>query len=454
MYSKKDIPFLKEKIHDIAVDAEIMFKEQYMQPTFTELEKVYKIIKDFIIKNKRIVYGGYAQNSLIKSKDKMDVFYDKYDLADIEFYTPKPIEDGMKLAKLLHDSKYEYVQLAEGVHNETYKLFANFHNYCDISYMPENVFKKIPTVKIENMNMAHPHFMMIDAYRVYTDLLTSNFRLTKSFSRFSVLNHHYPFDEVLHHNKLRYQKRLEQKESMEIKKFIKQKILQNSKYIVIGHEALNYYLKKSKMDLVEFPYYQIVVDDYENDVKNIHKILKSKYKKNISSTEFFPFSQFYGRHIDFYYKKQVILKVYYNNNRCVPFRKSEAKLVKYGTSQTLMMYFLIEIFYNKVNNFIHEEENFEIMLAKLITARNKYLKKYRKSVLDDTPFREFTIECLGSPLDQIRHSRLMINKRVKEGKKAKFEYFPNSGKHKIPEYKFDNTSGNTIKSEKLKTKLK
>ena len=54
--------------------------------------------------------------------------------------------------------------------------------------------------------MTHPHFMLVDAYRVYADPMTSYFRLEKTFTRFSTLLKYYPFDVKAEYNKLSYKR--------------------------------------------------------------------------------------------------------------------------------------------------------------------------------------------------------------------------------------------------------
>ena len=125
---------------------------------------------------------------LILNKNSEDGFYKETDLADIEFYSYEPVKDLVELTDLIHKEGYLNTVGKSGVHQGTYKIFSNFHNYCDISYMPKNIYDRCPTIKIDNLFYTHPHFMLIDAFRVYTDLLTSNFRLSKTFNRFTKLH--------------------------------------------------------------------------------------------------------------------------------------------------------------------------------------------------------------------------------------------------------------------------
>ena len=65
------------------------------------------------------------------------------------------------------------MQVKEGVHNEIYKVFCNLKIML-MWYIDEKIFNNMPVIEIEGIRFCHPHFMQVDAYRVYTDLLTSN----------------------------------------------------------------------------------------------------------------------------------------------------------------------------------------------------------------------------------------------------------------------------------------
>ena len=187
MYRQEDIDIINKNLSIISREAAKIYLDNYEEPNTKEYEAVMRDIKEYIKKNDLIIYGGYAQNALIKSKNPDDVFYDELSRADLEIYSPDPIKHAMEMTDLLYGKGYKHVECKEGVHNETYKLFVNFLNYSDISYMDTFVFRNCPTIKVEGMRMAHPHFMLTDAYRVYADPMTSFFRLEKTFTRFSTL---------------------------------------------------------------------------------------------------------------------------------------------------------------------------------------------------------------------------------------------------------------------------
>jgi len=445
MYRQTDIDTIKANMNNIQNDATRQ-KLEKLEPTMEEFKNVYSVIIDYIRKNKRKVYGGYAQNHLIKMKKPSDVFYSELDLADIEFYSYEPLKDVVELCDLLHSKGFKYVQGSDGVHEETYKIFVNFQNYCDLSYMPKNVYDNLPTIIDDSIIYTHPHFMMVDAFRVYADPLTSYFRLDKTFNRFTTLMKHYPFDMSFVKKNLEYNTKLDKNKITELKRFVRHHILHHSELIVIGHYAYNYLVKKTNLDLEfeYYPYYQAISINYDIDKVNIEKFIKNKYGNKITTKEFNPYFQFYDKHIEYYYEGTCILKLYGHNNRCIVNKESEKKKVFFGTFQLVFLYLLIDYQYAHTRRDDKEHTNYMILITRLLKARENYLEAHNKTVLDTTPFQEFTLQCIGSTEDPLRMARLDARKKREEHKQIVFRYDPKGTPGKVPKYNFLNTSGNEI----------
>ena len=449
MYRQKEIDLILQNIDLIQDKAKTIYLNTY-EPTLDETRNVMNDIKTFIQDKKRIIYGGYAQNELIRSKSENDVFYKEIDLADIEFYTPDPIGDMIDLCDLLYKKQYKYIQGKEGVHNETYKIFINFLNYCDISYMPQEIYDNIPTVTINGLLLTHPHFMLIDAYRVYTDPMTSYFRLKKTFVRFTKLINLYPFNENMIYNKLEYSDYNKNKTNIKnMLKYIKKNILINSKLIVIGHHAFNYLIKKAKMPStfkITKPFYQVISTNYSHDVDKIHNLLKKKYT-SIVKKSFYPFSQFLDRSSEWYIDNILVFRVYSSYDKCSVYQKSN-KNINYGTFQLVFLYTLIHYIRGIIKKNKFNETVYGTMLVRLLKARDTFLDTNNKTVLDNTPFEEFTLKCIGEPKDLLRSSFLDKEKKKDSGKQISFSYKPRGNSGKKPIYTFENTSGMEKHSKK------
>ena len=455
MYRIEDMESIDKNIDKIKDGAAREYKT-YNEPTLKESSDVYSAIKNYIKKNNKVAYGGFAQNMLILAKNKDDSFYKEIDgafynwpdVADIEFYSPTPLADIIKLTEELYSLGFKPVEGKEGVHPETYKIFVNFVNYCDISYMPQNIYNNIPIIDIDGIKCAHPHFMLLDAYRVMTDPLTSYWRLDKSIKRFQKILKYYPLDQSLNDKKLELKA-----DAPDILKFIRKKFIHKSKLIVVGFYAFNYYVKKEKKESIKYvlnnyPYYELISSELAKDAKHIFRHLKHKFGDKITIKQFFPFYAFMDKRVEYYYNGNLILKLYGNNQRCTVYNFSIKKHTHFGTYNLVFMYLLFDYYFAFINKDKINTELYKSLIGKLFNCRNKYLDYHNITVIDKSPFQDFTYKCYGIPVDTIRASFLESIEKRKQGKQMKFRYGATGKIGKIPDYFFSNNSGNQILNEK------
>lgn len=450
MINSDDYFITKENIKKLEQKGDTIYNAKYKLPTDETYAMMKKDLIEFIKQKKRIIYGGYAMNSLIISKDKSDDFYGNCRY-DIEFYTPTPVKDSIDIAMYFHNKKYDNVVVGEALHPDSYKLYVEFENICDITYMDKNVYDSVKYINMNDLQFINTEYMLIDAYRTFTDPMTSYFRLQKSLDRIYLILQHYPFDK--NYLDVIYKEYLKRDMNLKILDFIRHNILQDSNMIIIGHYAVNYFISKVNKRLPFYPYYEVISDNYIKDRDNIYKILKKKYK-DISFKKYHKFFQFYGERSEFYYKKQVILKLYSNNDRCNPYIVSSKKKLNIGSYQLVIKYLLIGFVYNRLYNFKLEKNNYKAMLNMLVDAKNTYFDNNKLNLLDESPFKHYIFECFGRPLDLARESRLRGQRNIKNHKKFRFEFRPEKHTNKdikYPNYKFNNESGLPIKYTKTTT---
>lgn len=449
MLRAKDYEAYVDNIDDVKEKA-IMTKLKKYEPTIDEYFKIRDEILEFIKAKKRIIYGGYAQDQLLKVKDKKDGIYKEYDTPDVEFYTPTPVEDMQELCEVLFGKKYKHVKGGEGVHNETYKVFVNFVNYCDISYLPDNIYEFVPTIKVNGLDMIHPHFALIDTYRVYTDMLFSNFRLDKTVCRWQKILKHY--NTIV--NKEDVSKFRSKKDHDDVLEFIRHKIIQDSDLVVVGDYCYNYYIKKTKYEKqqVNENFYEVISTNYNKEAQIIGRRVKGLYKDDITIEEYYPFFQFWGKRTLILYKGHIVLVIYHSNFRCIPYKESVNKKCKFGTYQLICMYTLINHIYCKIS--CHKDsELYLIMLSNLEKGKNQYIDEHKISIMDDSPFEHFTVNCLGKGTDTIRQSFLKGAKNIERKRRPKLTYIPMGREPPKITVRFDNSSGQLIKDPKDKTYL-
>lgn len=475
LYTEKDVELLKNNIDNITSKIEKTTLE-ILEPTKEEQMNAISIVLNFIKNNKRKIYGGYAQNKLIIAKNKNDGFYEEDIIPDIDFYSPDPIVDLMKICNELYENGFKHVIGQEAQHSETYTIFSNFINVCDISYVPRNLFNRMPFIKINDINYVHPSFIMIDMYKMLSEPFFSSRRWEKTFPRIYKLQKYYPFNKVTDSIKIIDKK----PKNINVDKLLNTiyNFVENNKdIIIIGNNAYNHFLEKSeilkdkklgkKYKYLEVPYLEIVSLDYKNNCDELLKLLKNKHPEFfqfISVIEHYPFWNLLGYSCYFKYNDTIIAYIINYNRKCIPIKKVKNKINfgnKNGQKNTKNNYIQIGSFnYTLLNNIIFaikarvnkdtERSHYHnVMTSQFVEMRNYFFKKNNKNLLDDTLFQEFIPDCIGTTMDPSRETRLIRNKRYKERKRVIFKYVPSDGvKEPTTTYRFPNSSGNPINNTK------
>ena len=470
LYQSNDVDLLLNNWDSILADVEKQ-KLILFEPTLDEMKEVHNIILNFIKTMKRKIYGGIALNMLVNDKDSKDAFYKPTKIPDIDFYSPEPIIDLMKLCNILHKKGYKYVAGREAMHQETYSIYVNYMLYCDISYVPRNIYNKMPYKEIDGYILIHPHFMTIDYLRMMTDPLISYWRFEsnlKSFKRFFLLQKHYPLPS--NNSPIDISESIPALDSA--LKIVFDFMINKKTIIVIGFYAYDYFLNESKIiekknnkfKILPIPYFEFISTNFRDDSLNLIDLLKSDIilNKELKHTEFYPFFQFTGHSVEIYLGNDLIVRIYNHNKKCIPYqdvpainftdgKKDEIKksIIRIGTFPYVLLYSLISSIRGKVNNDEDTKSLYYTMTSHLTEMRNYYLSSNKKTYLDNTVFKEFIVNCIGETIQPERQKRLLIENRKKKNKRYNFTYEPDNG-IRDPEsiYIFANSSGNAINNPK------
>jgi hypothetical protein len=472
LYSESDKSLLIEHIDEIIRNADHL-RNQQVEPTEDKMWDILMTVKNFVVEKKRKIYGGFALNKLIELVEPKDKFYDDKNVKDwdIDFYSPDPIGDAREISNRLYAKKY-LVRAGEAQHDETYKIFADTIDCADITYVPRNIYNKIPFKEVGGMIITGSHFMAIDYFRALSDPLTSYFRLEKSFVRLCLMLHHYPMPNNASSIDI-----VEPDRDLDVVFHTIHDFLTDSKTcITVGMYPYNHLIHESHiMDRVEkkatrikyvnVNYYEIITTDYVKDAKKLIKALEDKFvqsKNKITYQENYPFFQYLGYNLGIYYQNELVCKIYHYNGRCTPYFEVPALYFKNGTFDeingtirigsvsTQMMYNLINIMKARADNDQNTKNLYYCMISHIIEMQNYYFAKTKKTILDDTLFQEFVLRCSGSTLSPQMEKQLRIERKRKAGKKYAWSYNPENAKdrenHDV--YVFKNSSGNPIQNKK------
>ena len=445
MYNLEDIKILKDKFPDIDEEVKDMILDN-IEPKREVIESVLSIIRDFIKNNNRIVYGGIAHNEVIKLKSPKDSFYGKNDYGDYDFYSPTPLEDIVKIANILHEKGYKDIYCREALHDETFSVTMNFKLYCDITYMPKYIFDNMPVKIIDEIKYIHPHVAIIDYLRMFTDPMFSSFRWEKALKRIRLLENLYPITK----HKIIVKETSNNDDIMD-KVF---ELLLRDTIIFIGDYAYNYYVEKANFkDFVPIIQYMVISTNYKTDANEIYRSLTKLFP--ITYKEYYNFFQFTGKCIEFSTNNKPILIIYDYNEVCTPYFKLNAinfHTKKILDNDILIAPFPLTILFLLIHGlylFVKKNKlsvNYYNRVVDLIDIRNKYFKKNKKTIFDNTIFKEFNTKCTGKTITLQQKKKLIKDTKCKGHNR--FSYDPDKDKSINTKHNYCNTSGNIINNPK------
>jgi hypothetical protein len=435
-------------------------KFEKLEPSKNEVMEVYSVIIKYIKEKKRKIYGGYGWNKLFTNKDKKYAIYDESDVPDIDFYSPEPINDLMALCDILYESGFKHVTGKEARHGETYSIFVNFQLYCEMSYMPKNIYNKVKFITIDGLNITHPWFMMIDFFRMLTDPMLSWWRFEKHFERYLKLQKLYPLP------KTSKPLIIDKYENTNITKSITSifdLISEKDNIIVTGFYAYNYYVyltkEKGNEKYINIPYIEAYTDEYNKDGMDLIENIK-KISDKITHKEFYPFFQFYEYNCVFYYEDIPIFYLYSNSKKCLPYKKVEYikfenkkvittnKKINIASFDFNILQALIILVKVRTDDDIEWNDTLYKLINGFVNLRNLYLKQTNLKSYDDSIVGSFVTECMGKTITPEREMGLLIMSRIERKKVPIIRYTPGEKSHNFSNYIFPNSSGNAIVNEK------
>jgi hypothetical protein len=464
LYTDEDKTVLLQNIDDIIKQADIL-SSQVIKPTISELRIILLTVMEFVIEKKRKIYGGMALNTLIESVEQKDIFYDINDVSkwDIDFYSPTPIEDAKEICIRIFNKGFKHIIAREAQHDETYTIFAETKNIADITYVPKNIYNKMPFNIVNKVHVSGAHFMMIDYFRVLTDPLTSYYRLEKTFSRLCLMLKHFPLPTNIMPINISDPSR-----DLDIAfNTVHEFLLNKPTMVVVGMYAYNHLIKESTIDddviiYTNINYYEIISTNYRLDVKNLILTLRRKFtinsNKRITYIEHYPLFQYLGYSTDIYHDDIIICRVYHYNIKCTPYFDVPALYFKNGSYQELrgtirigsmsllILYNLINIMRARTTNDTNTKELYYGLIANIIKLKTFYFEKTNKTIINKSLFQECVLQCIGESLSPQMEKAIRIEMKIKSGKKYSWYFNPEIDKDvkSSIQYIFKNSSGEPI----------
>ena len=175
----------------------------------TEINKMVKIVEDFLIKKHSLCYGGTAINNILP---KSVQFYDRsIEIPDYDFYSDNALDDAKELADIFFKEGYIDVEAKSGVHHGTYKVFVNFIPMADITQMHKDLFRSLDkdAIKVAGIRYVPANFLRMSMYLELSRPEGDLSRWEKVLKRLTLLNKYHPMKVDYDCNVVDFQRKLD-----------------------------------------------------------------------------------------------------------------------------------------------------------------------------------------------------------------------------------------------------
>lgn len=166
-------------------------------PDFHSILKALKITENFIRSRKKILAGGQSIDYALKSKGDPGI-YEIDTLPDFDIISETYFQDAYNLSEVLYRAGFREISVINALHPSTMRVRINFTTICDITYVPYNIIKIMPTIWYKGIQLIHPHVTMIDQHRAFSypyenaPFETTLHRPVKDMPRYDLLYKYYP----------------------------------------------------------------------------------------------------------------------------------------------------------------------------------------------------------------------------------------------------------------------
>jgi len=414
-----------------AIDPQMSTLKDIIDKVETEQERleyykyihIFKLVKQFAIDNHLIMYGGTAINELLPKNKKI---YGSYDLPDYDMFSPNAKQDAIKLGKYLVSHNVQFVEVKNGLHKGTYKVFAEFKGVADITRINKNLYHYLLNESKNNPreNYSDPllhvvpiPFIKWSFHKELASPESSIHRWEKIFNRYLVFEKLNPVKKVSFNIPSVYKDDVAMDVLLQLNDIIK-----TMQYPLTGPFAISLHQSKKKPDMIADMYissFEILSEDPDKEKEYIASLLNipSEYKLK------FVYRSSHPNHGDKYFidilpprirfvlvnkhTKEIfpILTIVKVSNNCFSITKKHGFIV--GTLdtilQTLYAYYMTYQFFmkdeerdsvcrkilaqiQKCNQTLHANES-KARFSSICYGKQQSLLNVRKEMWNERPFR-------------------------------------------------------------------
>jgi hypothetical protein len=263
--------------------------EKPLKLSTRQVNKLNKIINNYVHQSGIKINGLHAINSYIQAKDPKYKIYDAKKYVKYELLSPNATANIYELYSILKQEGFENLE-----HNK-YQIFLDSNEIIEITDLPDNVFDEIG-----RNNYVSFEYVMVDLYDKYTNPMEIDYDLDKYYARGTLLEKLYP--PIIYDIRNRKMTKPTPEVKAIIDKIIGKFAKNNNGVVLMGKYAYNYYMEE------KIPVDKLLLKS-ANMTEDGKKLIRLIGKKHITVEKKAKFGDIRNRSVILKYKKIPIVEI-------------------------------------------------------------------------------------------------------------------------------------------------
>ena len=385
-----------------------------------DVEKMLKIVEDFLIRKKLVCYGGTAINNILP---KYAQFYDRnVELPDYDFFSANALDDAKELADIYYRAGYDEVEAKAGMHFGTFKVYVNFISVADITQIHPILFKtlKKEAITISGINYAPPNFLRMSMFLELSRPNGDVSRWEKVLKRINLLNKYYPLKTETQCRMVDFQRGIDNKENIPVAEkiyyLVRDVFIDQGCIFLGGYGASLYskYMPKTGEHVAnKNPDFDVLNEDIERTARIIRDKLRENGIDNVKLVKHTSLGEIIPESIEIIVNGDTIAFVYsplschgYNDIQIA------GKRVRVATIDTMLSFYLAFLYANKA--YLDKER---------ILCMSTYLfnVEQQNRLLQKGLLKRFNTPCYGEQktLEDIRTEKAKMYEELKSSQNSR-----------------------------------
>ena len=383
-----------------------------------QVQKILKILEDFLRRKKLICYGGYSIHVLLPKFAKL--YNQEAEIPDYDVYSKDPLSDAKELADTYYKAGYSDTEARAGVHHGTYKVYCLQIPIADITFLHPEIFNEMKKEAVEKSGIlfSPPNFLRMNMYLELSRPLGDVSRWEKVNDRLNKLNKYYPLKTPMNCAAIDFQRTMAsyKNESEKIYFLVRDELI-TQEVVFFGGYASSLYAKympeKQRRILQKAPDFDVITEDPDTTAMVIKQRLETEGFKKVRIIPHDAIGEILPRHLEIKIGLETLCFLF-EPIACHSYNKItiNGNEVKIATIDTMLSFYFA--FYYTKRPYFNKDRI--LCMAKFLFELEQKNRLAQRGLL-----KRFSIDCYGTQttLEKIRSEKAARFQELKDKRDSK-----------------------------------